>query len=293
VAASAAPVPAPAAAGGTWLAPVRDRYEVGGSATLVAYVGRGTPGWLDEGPYYGYLHEAGKAPGGPSPTGEPLGRLEIVETGASGWTALRVSVEVPLTGLAPGRYEVGYCNDPCRNGLGDLIGSRTINVGVDAAEPVVREWPLDEPLIAILAPAALVSGPGYLAPASEIRAGRVVAAPVVEPPLPAGPPTTIALPPTGRQSVPAPGPPATVDVVAAPLPPQLAPDPGPGRDSGSGSSPLALLLGALIAALCTGGVLQALRRLAAPMSYATWRYDGSSSTSSPTTHAPASSAPSS
>ncbi|MGH9224251.1 MAG: hypothetical protein ACRD2W_10850, partial [Acidimicrobiales bacterium] len=262
---------APATASGTWMAPVRDRYEVGDVVTLVGYMGRtgtlGTLGTVDDGPFYGYLHEAGKAPGVPSERGEPLGPITVEETGTSGWTALRVSIEVSLAGLAPGRYEVGYCNDPCLNGLGDLIGSRAINVGVDPAEPLVREWPLDEPLIQILRRDAMVSGPGYLAPASDIWAGRVL--PIPEPSPPPPPPTATPLLPPGADPSPNPG--VVVATAATPIvlpqrdlgaPVVTAPDPPPSVPSRSDDdgSPVSVVLGVMLAAACTGGVLRALRQ---------------------------------
>ena len=258
-AAVAAPVAPAGAADPVWMAPVRDRYESGDVATVVGYVGRGSLGWVDDGPFYAYLHDAASAPSRPSERGEPLGPLTVEETGATGWTALRVSVEVPLTGLAPGRYRLGYCNDPCTAGLGDLAGSRVISVGVEPLESLVRDWPLDEPLIRILAADAMVGGPGYLAPAAEIRAGRVVPALPVVPVAPEPVPT--AVPPAAPPSVPttlATAPPAatTVSIVYVPMPvPAAAAEPVPGDDG----SPLLVIIGILLVAACTGGVLRAMR----------------------------------
>ncbi len=47
--------PIPAGAGGSHLSPVRDRYEVGDVATLVAYTSGGQLGWVQDGPFYAYL----------------------------------------------------------------------------------------------------------------------------------------------------------------------------------------------------------------------------------------------
>jgi hypothetical protein len=43
-------------AGGSWLTPVRDRYEPGEVVTLVGYVGPGgTLGSVEDGPFFAYL----------------------------------------------------------------------------------------------------------------------------------------------------------------------------------------------------------------------------------------------
>src|SRR5207302_7957593 len=127
------------------LYPVADRYEPGDMATLVGYAGRGGQGWLEDGPFYAYLAPSvgGLGPTGPkySGLGGPnavdglaLGPLSVDLTGHEGWRALRVSISFPVPDdLEPGVYDVGYCNDPCSTGLGDLPGG-VVGVGVDPPE---------------------------------------------------------------------------------------------------------------------------------------------------------------
>ncbi|MCA1846395.1 MAG: hypothetical protein LC792_25005, partial [Actinobacteria bacterium] len=178
---------APARAGGSWLDPVADRYEPGDVATLVGYVGRGQLGWVDDGPFYAYLRAGdlgGVAPPGFTDQGLSVGRLEVDPLGGADATVLRVSLSFRLpSSLPPGSYGVAYCNDPCTNGLGDLIGGR-LSVGADPPAPFVRAWPPDEPDVADLAPGALLAGPSSVATAEEVREG-VVPAPTTAPPAPA------------------------------------------------------------------------------------------------------------
>jgi hypothetical protein len=146
----------PAAAGGSHISPVRDRYEPGDTATLVGYIGPGgTLGSVEDGPFFAYLrrldvplgvpNELQMAPFGPQSSDLPIGQLLVQSTGRPGYLAYRVSIQFRLpTGLTAGRYGVIYCNATCTKGLSDLIGG-VIFVGRDPDGPISREWPPDEP----------------------------------------------------------------------------------------------------------------------------------------------------
>jgi hypothetical protein len=82
----------PAAAGGSWLSPVRDRYEPGETATLVGYVGPGgTLGTVEDGPFFAYLrrldapltvpNDLAMAPFAPQASDLRLGELAVQNTG--------------------------------------------------------------------------------------------------------------------------------------------------------------------------------------------------------------------
>ncbi len=167
---------APAMAGGSYLYPVRDRYEVGDVVTLVGYTSGGQLGQAHDGPFLAYLvteenplWATRKLPAG----SVPLGPLNAEQWGP----ALRVSLSFPLPRhLAPAMYTVTYCNDPCTTGLGDLIGG-TVAVGVDAPYAAQRNWFLDDPEVANLADDAVIIGPGRAYTAGDLRAGRVVTPP--------------------------------------------------------------------------------------------------------------------
>jgi hypothetical protein len=146
----------PAVAGGSWISPVRDRYEPGDTATLVGYVGPGgTLGSVEDGPFFAYLrrldvpltapNELGTAPFTPQASDRRLGELVVQHTGRPGYLAYRVTIQFRLpSALAAGRYGVIYCNSTCTKGLSDLVGG-VVFVGTDPDGPISREWPLDEP----------------------------------------------------------------------------------------------------------------------------------------------------
>ena len=146
----------PAAAGGSWLSPVRDRYEPGETATLVGYVGPGgTLGSVEDGPFFAYLrrldvpltvpNQLQMAPFTPQPSDVRVGEVSVQNTGRPGYLAYRVSIEFRLPANLPaGRYGVIYCNATCTKGLSDLIGG-VIFVGIDPDAPISRTWPPDEP----------------------------------------------------------------------------------------------------------------------------------------------------
>lgn len=132
----------PAAAGGSWLRPVRDRYEPGEIVALVGYAGpSGSQGSIEDGPFFAYLRRLDAAVGAPTdlplapfspqPTDLRLGQLAVEPTGRTDYAAYRVSIQFRFpTDLPVGRYAVSYCNATCTKGLTDLIGG-VIFVGVD------------------------------------------------------------------------------------------------------------------------------------------------------------------
>jgi hypothetical protein len=145
----------PAAAGGSWLSPVRDRYEPGESVTLVGYVGPGgTLGSVEDGPFFAYLRRLdvplsaptglGTAPFIPQSSDVPIGQLLVQDTGRPGHLAYRVSIQFRLPhGLPVGRYGAIYCNSTCTKGLSDLVGG-VVFVGREPDGPISRSWPPDE-----------------------------------------------------------------------------------------------------------------------------------------------------
>jgi hypothetical protein len=188
------------AGGGDWLYPDRDRYEPGQRVALVGHVlgyaycpGELDGAWRSRGPFYAYLRVDRRLPPAACPyvgSGDlRVGELLIEErAGAHPGEVLRVAATFTLPSeLAPGAYEIVVCNDPCTIGLGELLES-TVYVGVDPPEPIVRDWPLDEPLIRYLDDGALLSDPlGGTVTAAEVRAGyrpTPVTVPVTVPPEP-------------------------------------------------------------------------------------------------------------
>jgi hypothetical protein len=150
----------PAAAGGSFLTPVRDRYEPGDAVTLVGYAGpSGSLGSLEDGPFFAYLRRMDDAlqaptmaPFAPQPTDLKLGQLVVEPTGRADYAAYRASITFGLPADLPvGRYGVAYCDSTCTKGLTDLIGG-VIFVGRDPDGPISRRWPLEEPERANLDP---------------------------------------------------------------------------------------------------------------------------------------------
>ncbi|NNC81886.1 MAG: hypothetical protein HKN94_17220 [Acidimicrobiales bacterium] len=164
----------PAIAGGSWFDPVKDRYEPGEQATLVGYTGGGAYGWIEDGPYFGFLMESADE-GGAVADGIrlPLGEIVLEETGRGGYLRLRASISFQIpSDLEPALYQFDYCNADCSARLGDLIGG-AVWVGVDPEYPISREWPLDDPEVANLAADALIAGPGFQVEAGEVQSGAV------------------------------------------------------------------------------------------------------------------------
>lgn len=193
----------PAAAGGTWLSPVHDRYDAGDEVTLIGYTSEAPPGTA----FYGYLRvDPAAVTQDPPPDGWPavhptdlrVGPVDVRGIGRAGWQATRLQLSFTLpAGLASGQYGLQICDDPCTTGVGDVIGA-TVWVGIGPDHPLVREWPLDEPAIAELPDDAELTGPGYRITAGEVRAG-------VRPEMPRPDPQAIPdLPAADRAPTPAP-----------------------------------------------------------------------------------------
>lgn len=134
---------APAGASGSWLEPTGFRVEAGDRIELSGDVFPGQLGWVEDGPYFAYL--SGETYGitidagvGGNQTDVPLGELSIATSAGRAQVAVAFSLpdDVP-----PGEYWVNFCNDPCRSGFGDLIGS-ILYVGMDPPQDVVRVEPV-------------------------------------------------------------------------------------------------------------------------------------------------------
>jgi hypothetical protein len=252
---------APATAGGSWLSPVRDRYEPGEVATLVGYTSGGQLGWVQDGPFFAYLVAGDLTLWAEHrlPTDHvALGPLSIQARGRT----LRVSISFPVPGhLVAGLYTVTYCNDPCTTGLGDLIGG-SVALGVDPPRKVQRAWDLDDPEIANLADDAVLAGPGDSVTAADVRAGRAVA-PAQRPSAgqPLGPDERPAPPPVAELQADVP-PVVTAAPAAAPLP--AVPDQSKGR-------PLGILLVLATVLLAGGAASLHRRRRASRQSVGAWR----------------------
>lgn len=126
----------PAFAGGSWIDPYRDSYEAGATVTMRGGVSAGQLGWIDDGPFFAYLRldedvECGQTFPCIHADDIPLGELEL-HTRADGWLDVSITFELPED-IADGEYWVHYCNDPCTEGLGDLIGG-VVYVGITAEE---------------------------------------------------------------------------------------------------------------------------------------------------------------
>jgi hypothetical protein len=167
--------PGVAHAGGSPFYPGLDRYEPGDQVTFVGYTGGGQLGWIEDGPFYGYLAlEPGTAApayynGGAAGPFLRSGPMELHETGRGGWLSLRLAVTFTLPDdLQPGVYSVGYCNDPCTTGLGDLTDG-VVAVGVALKVAPVRGWPADDPAL-VGAPASVAPPGATLAEASPTMA---------------------------------------------------------------------------------------------------------------------------
>jgi hypothetical protein len=158
----------PALAGGSWLHPVQDRYELGEMATLVGYTGGPQlAAHRAPGPYRAFLQDEAGA------VRIEVGTLELTDRGTRGWESLRVAVRFLIpTDIAPGPYSVTYCTGLCDRPaqLGDFVEGYLF-VGMEPRFRPSRGWPMDEPEIANLADDALLSGPGYQTTAGEVRTG--------------------------------------------------------------------------------------------------------------------------
>ena len=151
----------PAWAGGSWLRFDREAYAPGEIAQAEARPGHGQLGWVDDGPFYAYLTDSLAVP---AEEGIPLGELLLDEETVN---SVRVTIEFVVPDVPPGEYAVVYCNNPCTEGLGDLIGG-VLNVVPSATLPNtgVEQWPLVSAGMLILLGAAAL----YLSRARGERA---------------------------------------------------------------------------------------------------------------------------
>lgn len=108
----------PAWAGGTWLELDKDGYQPGERAIATADVSHGSLGWVDDGPFYAYLDEANSVP---ATSDVSLGQLQLDSRTD---TDVFVTLDFQVPDVAPGVYAIVYCNDPCTEGLGSLIGGQ-------------------------------------------------------------------------------------------------------------------------------------------------------------------------
>ena len=183
-------------AGGGRLAPVQEQYDPGEVATLVGYTGGPALGDVPAESFYAYLRPAGQGGGARLlRTDVYVGELAVVETPHRGYLHFRVHIEFEVPPyLAPGEYDLVYCDDPCTGALlGDLVPS-PLSIGVAPARPVVREWALDDPEIVNLAPDALLVGPGFHSTAADLRAPEQAPPTAAAPAAPAPAPAALPVP---------------------------------------------------------------------------------------------------
>ena len=146
--------------------------------------------------------------------------------------------------LGPDAYAVVVCNNPCTMTLGWLFDFSSISVGVDPPDPIVRNWPLDEPIIRYLDDDALVSDPvchgacddidDWTVTAAEVRAGYRPTPTTVQP-----------VPSSAETAVATTGPPASGPVAA----------PGKSPAARAGADPAGGVSSEVIAWLMGFGVL--------------------------------------
>jgi hypothetical protein len=192
----------PAAAGGAdWITPARDRYEPGQTVVMIGYGTTDDAVLAEHGPYMTYLLVDPLTPelaSGPSPYPRPgdvpLAPVVIEPVtlppppASSPWWTHRASITFDLPAdLAPGVYDLMVCGASCDDTAWmGTFWPDPVHVGVDPADPVVRDWPLTEPGIRWLEDDARIMTPwGQAATAADVRAGRVVSPP---PTTPAAPP---------------------------------------------------------------------------------------------------------
>lgn len=185
------------AGGGDWVYPARDRYEAGQTVEMIGYGPLGAD-WREQGPFYAWLRvdpaaaeAADPFSGLVQPSDLRVAPVVIEELATPDrWRTHRASITFDLpSDLPPGNYQVVLCTDPCSAGPGNFW-PEPVHVGVDPQHPVVRDWPLDEPMIRWLEDDALIWAPwGERVTAADVRAGRVQAPPPA-PPEPDGAGTT-------------------------------------------------------------------------------------------------------
>jgi hypothetical protein len=179
----------PAGAGGAdWITAARDRYEPGQTVVMIGY-GQAADDQQSSSPYHAWLRvdpvEA-EAPEAPilRPTDRRVAPVVVERLAAPDrWRTHRASITFDLPAdLPPAPYQVVICNEPCTTaGLG-TFWPETVHVGVEPTSPVVRDWPLDEPIIRWLEDDALIRAPwGETVTAADVRAGMVEPPPSTAP----------------------------------------------------------------------------------------------------------------
>ena len=130
-------VPGPARAGGAMLDFDQDFYVPGDVVRASSSVWlKSSLGRLEDGPYFAYLHGADGDYPPPLPQGAlRVAPVEIVErpTGEHG----DASTEFVMPAVAPGRYAVTFCNDPCTKMLGDVMSTEVVVASSDAEGRIV------------------------------------------------------------------------------------------------------------------------------------------------------------
>lgn len=127
-----------ALAGGSWIESYRDSYRPGETVVMRGDVSPGQLGWVEDGPFYAYLRVNPNAGAGANTfpyideSDMYLGELVLQEL-SWGWVHVSLMFTLPAD-IPDGEYWVSYCNDPCTEGLGDLMGGY-VNVAT-------RSWPV-------------------------------------------------------------------------------------------------------------------------------------------------------
>jgi hypothetical protein len=132
-----------AGAGGAVFDFERENYQPGDRVLGRVTFGRGAGGPIraDAGPFIAYLMKGTTYIDAPHiPTGAiPVGPMTLTRIDSGTWLA---RVDFTLPDIPPGRYGLGYCNDPCTNSsLGELVGGgfRVIPSGQDVTTFLLRE----------------------------------------------------------------------------------------------------------------------------------------------------------
>lgn len=127
-----------ASAGGAWFSFEERYYRVGDEVVGTVVTHGGTLGWVEDGPFYAYLLP-GEVTRVPAFSAIRLGPVELEDAGNGG---VRATVAFVMPDVPSGEYFVGYCNDPCTEGLGDIIGGYVRVLGAPAPRlaPVLRRW---------------------------------------------------------------------------------------------------------------------------------------------------------
>ena len=87
-----------ASAGGSTFESDRERYEPGDDVTLVGDTGGGAYGWIEDGPFFGYLERLGPDDLPIEGSRLHVGQMEVTETGKGGWQTLARDEQVHAAG---------------------------------------------------------------------------------------------------------------------------------------------------------------------------------------------------